>query len=120
VKIHRWNATVEARRNPPWRDGRRSGGLRRAASPVVTSAWVGSAPNPPYDYDLRCGKKDRDLFLSAIQIVMDIIARTGDVAFITDGEQRYGLLLFVYPARARAGCSKFTCAPATRSPKARP
>ena len=43
---------------------------------------------------LQCGKKDRDLFLSAIQTVMDIIARTGEVAFITDGERRYSLLLF--------------------------
>ena len=43
---------------------------------------------------LRCGKKDRDLFLSEIQTVMDIIARTGDVTLITDGERRYGLLLF--------------------------
>jgi len=31
---------------------------------------------------LQCGKKDRDLFLSAIQTVMDIIARTGDVTLI--------------------------------------
>ena len=46
---------------------------------------------------LSCGKKDRDLFLSAIQIVMDIIARTGDVTLITDGERRYGLLLFDSP-----------------------
>ena len=37
---------------------------------------------------------DRDLFLSAIQTVMDIIARTGDVTLITDGERRYSLLLF--------------------------
>ena len=43
---------------------------------------------------VQCGKKDRDLFLSAIQTVMDIVARTGDVTLITDGERRYGLLLF--------------------------
>ena len=30
------------------RDCRRSGGLRRAESPVVASAFVGGAPNPPY------------------------------------------------------------------------
>jgi transposase-like protein len=45
-------------------------------------------------WSLKCGKKDRDLFLSAIQTVMDIIARTGDVTLITDGERRYSLLLF--------------------------
>ena len=43
---------------------------------------------------LQCGKKDRDLFLSAIQTIMDIIARTGEVTLLTDGERRYGLLLF--------------------------
>jgi len=42
---------------------------------------------------LPCGKKDRDLFLSAIQTIMDIIARTGEVTLVTDGERRYGLLL---------------------------
>jgi transposase-like protein len=43
---------------------------------------------------LQCGKKDRDLFLSAIQTIMDIIARTGEVTLVTDGERRYSLLLF--------------------------
>lgn len=43
---------------------------------------------------LQCGKKDRDLFLSAIQVVMDIITRTGEVTLLTDGERRYSLLLF--------------------------
>jgi len=45
-------------------------------------------------WSLKCGKKDRDLFLSAIQTVMDIIARTGDVTLITDGERRYIAVLF--------------------------
>jgi transposase-like protein len=43
---------------------------------------------------LTCGKKDRDLFLSAIQTVSDVIRRTGDVTLVTDGERRYSLLLF--------------------------
>jgi transposase-like protein len=43
---------------------------------------------------LACGKKDRDLFLYAIQIVSDVIRRTGDVTLITDGERRYSLILF--------------------------
>ena len=43
---------------------------------------------------LTCGKKDRDLFLSAIQLLSDIIIRTGDVTLVTDGERRYSLLLF--------------------------
>jgi hypothetical protein len=45
-------------------------------------------------WDLKCGKKDRDLFLSAIQTVIDIAVRTGDLTLVTDGERRYSLLLF--------------------------
>ena len=43
---------------------------------------------------LECGKKDRELFLSAIQLLSNIISRTGDVTLVTDGERRYSLLLF--------------------------
>ena len=37
---------------------------------------------------LPCGKKDRDLFLSAIQLLSNIISRTGEVTLVTDGERR--------------------------------
>jgi hypothetical protein len=43
---------------------------------------------------LKCGKEDRDLFLSAIQLLSNIISRTGEVTLVTDGERRYSLLLF--------------------------
>jgi transposase-like protein len=43
---------------------------------------------------LECGKKGRDLFLSAIQTIIDIAAQTGDLTLVTDGERRYSLLLF--------------------------
>jgi hypothetical protein len=43
---------------------------------------------------LACGKKDRELFLYAIQILMDVIERTSDITLITDGERRYGNMLF--------------------------
>lgn len=43
---------------------------------------------------LGCGKKDRTLFFYAIQILRNIIEQTGDVTLITDGERRYGNLLF--------------------------
>ena len=55
---------------------------------------------------LQCGRKDRDLFLSAIQLLNNIIRRTGDVTLVTDGERRYSLLLFeicqeVFPSGRR-------------------
>jgi transposase-like protein len=43
---------------------------------------------------LGCGKKDRTLFFWAIQILRKVIERTGDVTLVTDGERRYGNLLF--------------------------
>jgi len=43
---------------------------------------------------LDCGKKDRSLFFYAIQILRDVIDRTRDVTLVTDGERRYGNILF--------------------------
>jgi len=43
---------------------------------------------------LGCGKKARQLFFWAIQILRDVIAHTAEVTLITDGERRYGDLLF--------------------------
>jgi len=45
-------------------------------------------------WELRCGKKDRTLFFHAIQLLRDVIDNTEDVALITDGERRYGNILF--------------------------
>jgi len=45
-------------------------------------------------WTLECGSKDEELFLSAIQVLRDVIACTGDVTLVTDGERRYGHLLF--------------------------
>lgn len=43
---------------------------------------------------LDCGQKDRQLFLSAIQRLKDVIECAGDVTLVTDGERRYGNILF--------------------------
>jgi len=37
---------------------------------------------------LACGKKVRDLVLSARQLLTNIISRTGEVTLVTDGERR--------------------------------
>jgi len=44
--------------------------------------------------DLRCGKKDRTLFFRALQILRLFIEQAGDVTLVTDGERRYGIILF--------------------------
>lgn len=43
---------------------------------------------------MDCGKKDRTLFFRAIQILRNVIEQAGDVTLITDGERRYGNILF--------------------------
>jgi hypothetical protein len=43
---------------------------------------------------LDCGKRDRELFFSAIQMLREVIEHTCDVTLVTDGERRYGNILF--------------------------
>jgi len=45
-------------------------------------------------WEMRCGKKDRTLFFRAIQMLVLITERTGDLTLITDGERSYGNILF--------------------------
>ncbi|CAK0765375.1 transposase [Gammaproteobacteria bacterium] len=45
-------------------------------------------------WELRCGKKDRTMFFYALQLLRIVIERTGDVTLLTDGERRYGNILF--------------------------
>ena len=45
-------------------------------------------------WELACGKKDRTLFFHAIQLLRIVIERTPDLTLITDGERRYGNILF--------------------------
>jgi len=43
---------------------------------------------------LDCGKKDRRLFKKAIKTLNKIVKHTNDLSLFTDGERRYGNLLF--------------------------
>ena len=45
-------------------------------------------------WTLECGKKDRQLFAQAIQTLEQIIQDSEDLTLLTDGERRYGNLLF--------------------------
>ncbi len=45
-------------------------------------------------WTLECGQKDKELFLKVIQILKEVIDQTGDVTLLTDGERRYGNILF--------------------------
>ena len=43
---------------------------------------------------LDCGEKDQKLFLGAMQIFKELIEQTEDISLLTDGERRYGNILF--------------------------
>ncbi len=43
---------------------------------------------------LECGKKDERLFRKAMHILLKIIRKTDDLTLLTDGERRYGNILF--------------------------
>ena len=45
-------------------------------------------------WELQCGERDETLFANAIQTLAQIIAQTNDLTLVTDGERRYGNLLF--------------------------
>jgi hypothetical protein len=43
---------------------------------------------------LECGKKDERLFKKAMRILLKVIRNTDDLTLLTDGERRYGNILF--------------------------
>jgi len=45
-------------------------------------------------WQLSCGKKDRSLFEKAIKTLAELIEQTEDITLLTDGERRYGKILF--------------------------
>ena len=45
-------------------------------------------------WELDCGKREESLFQQAIEILCEVIEQTEDVSLVTDGERRYGNLLF--------------------------
>ena len=45
-------------------------------------------------WEMHCGRKDRKLFKNAMRLLCEVIEHTGDVTLLTDGERRYGSLLF--------------------------
>jgi len=45
-------------------------------------------------WEMHCGRKERKLFKHAMQLLCDVIQQTSDLTLLTDGERRYGSLLF--------------------------
>lgn len=45
-------------------------------------------------WQLECGRKDRKLFRKALRLLGKLVNKTQDISLITDGERRYGNILF--------------------------
>ena len=45
-------------------------------------------------WELDCGAKERQLFESALQLLCEVIDQTQDLTLLSDGERRYGKILF--------------------------
>ena len=45
-------------------------------------------------WEMSCGKKDKALFETAIERLAELIEKTEDLTLVTDGERRYGKILF--------------------------
>jgi hypothetical protein len=45
-------------------------------------------------WDMQCGRKERKWFKNAMRLLCHVIEQTGDLTLLTDGERRYGSLLF--------------------------
>jgi len=48
--------------------------------------------------DQRCGEKDEEMFRSVMKTVATYIEQSGEVTFLSDGERRYGKMLFEWCA----------------------
>jgi len=44
-------------------------------------------------WEMKCGKKDRTLFLYGLRMLRQVIEQTVDITLVTDGERRYGKIL---------------------------
>lgn len=45
-------------------------------------------------WELKCGQRERSLFQAAMETLAQVIEQTQDLTLVTDGERRYGNLLF--------------------------
>jgi hypothetical protein len=45
-------------------------------------------------WDMHCGRHDRKMLKKAMGLLCQVIQQTGDRTWLTDGERRYGSLLF--------------------------
>ena len=64
--------------------------------PSVSEGWtiVLMERGSRFLWELHCGRKDQQLFEQALTCLAKVIEQTGSISLLTDGERRYGNLLF--------------------------
>ena len=70
--------------------------VQKNVSPEQSSGWTILLMDRAsrFIWELDCGKKDRKLFKKAIKSLDKIARQTHDLSIFTDGERRYGNMLF--------------------------
>ncbi|MCA1552768.1 MAG: hypothetical protein LC737_00155 [Chloroflexi bacterium] len=70
--------------------------INQSVPPAESSGWTVVLMDRAsrFIWELRCGERERSLFEQAMQTLAQVIAQTDDLTLLTDGERRYGVLLF--------------------------
>ena len=70
--------------------------VRKNVAPDESKGWtiVLMDRATRFIWTMGCGRKDRKLFTQAIRLLCRVMKQTGDLTLLTDGERRYGNILF--------------------------
>lgn len=70
--------------------------VEKNKSPCESQGWtiVLMERGSRFLWQLSCGRKDQELFKAALECLAQVIEKTGSLSLLTDGERRYGNLLF--------------------------
>jgi transposase-like protein len=70
--------------------------VRKNVAPDESKGWtiVLMDRATRFIWEMGCGRKDRKLFKQAIRQLCRVMKQTGDLTLLTDGERRYGNILF--------------------------
>ena len=70
--------------------------VRKNVAPDESKGWtiVLMDRATRFIWAMGCGRKDRQLFTQAIRLLCRVLKQTGDLTLLTDGERRYGNILF--------------------------
>lgn len=70
--------------------------VRRNTAPDASAGWTVVLMDRASRFlvELKCGRKDRELFMEALKILEAFVNQSQDLSLITDGERRYSSVLF--------------------------